>query len=915
MPLNAFLSLILPEDGYKCWVEINQAKKVIQGFVLTVEELATKLLEIDARGHDAYYACATFTTPNNRRAGNAKCAKAFWLDVDAGEGKPYATADEAIDALDDFCARTQLPLPGVVRSGNGIHAYWPLDRVLTGTEWSGFAQRFKLLTQAAGFACDPSRTADVASILRPPGTKNYKLPDQPRPVEVDDLECFAPISCDEVTACFIKIPSVTQTPVINNPSVNASMTAGISRAFDVSKGVAAGSRGSTQLRYAGELVAKGHTQEEVLYKCLEWNNLCTPPQDEKEVARIVKSAFTMHANKHPAAAAVTAPMSTDSSTPLSAPVTALPPLPYGYKWGNANELMVAVGITKDDGATEYTWKVITHLPVFLASWMNEEGYRTKNSYLFNHYHPAKGWCQFAMGAREFNGGEWYGLYAENGCSIIDGMDKVFKTYVRRAENMMRATGGEVTRYTQLGWKADDNSFLVGDNLCHADGRVEKAIGTDKLTPLMNAMKPARGGSLEAWSAAANKLGTPSMEAHLFMLLCSFAAPLMKFCVDEGNGGSILSVISEESGQGKTPIATAIASVWGDLASTVVTGNFTENRRIEDLVRHCHLIQVQEEMAYSDPTIAAQSIEKFTSGTDRGRLTQAGAATGMPERYQTILLSLSNKSLYELVRMVNVPMSRRVFEIEIARPEDEAIANLGGVARDMMRNCGYAGLQYIRLLVNPQINKYVKDQLMGTGTVGPVQLKYRTLLKSKPEDRFIIWLLSTAEVAATILTHYGIMAFDVSRIMQWAIEQAHIRIHTPNAADASALKLNSFINEHIDYCLTVPGPYAPKMGPLLPLRVPHRKIGMRLEMRNERLYVEHDLLQKWCTRHNISFITMGKHLVESGVVLERSKPVTLGAGTEIASGRSLCWEIDMGHPAISGQLRIELREDKPAAATA
>lgn len=481
--------------------------------------------------------------------------------------------------------------------------------------------------------------------------------------------------------------------------------------------------------------------------------------------------------------------------------------------------------------------------------------------------------------------------------------------------MMRGTGGEVTRYTQLGWKAGDSAFLVGDNLCHADGRVEKAVGTDKLTPLMNAMRPARGGSLEAWSAAANKLGTPSMEAHLFMLLCSFAAPLMKFCVDEGNGGSILSVISEESGQGKTPMATAIASVWGDLASSIVTGNFTENRRIEDLVRHCNLPLVQEEMAYSDPLIASQSTERFTSGTDRGRLNQSGAATGMPERYQTILMSLSNKSFYELVKSVSVPMSRRIFEIEIDRPNEEYIANIGGLAREMMRNCGHAGLQFIRLLVNPEINAYVKAQLMGSNNVGPIQQKYRTLLKSQPEDRFIIWILSTVEVAATVLTHYGIMAFDVQRIMQWAIEQAHIRIHNPIQADVSVMKLNKFINEHIDYCLTVPGPYAPKQGPCMVVKPPHKKLSMRLEMRNERLFIDQDLLQKWCTLHNTSYNTLGKTLEKNEVVIERSKPVTLGAGTEIVSGRTLCWEVDMAHPAISGQLRIALREDKGEAATA
>src|SRR5665213_3143002 len=180
MLLENFLKQVLPSEGFKCWVQINAAKDVVQGLVPTIEELAKKLREIDAAGHDTYFGCASFISPKNRRQGNAGWTKSFWLDIDAGEGKPYATAEDAIQACDEFCARAGLPVPGIVRSGNGAHAYWPLDKALSSAEWLPVAQRIKLLTVAQGFTCDPSRTADIASILRPPGTKNYKLPSRPK---------------------------------------------------------------------------------------------------------------------------------------------------------------------------------------------------------------------------------------------------------------------------------------------------------------------------------------------------------------------------------------------------------------------------------------------------------------------------------------------------------------------------------------------------------------------------------------------------------------------------------------------------------------------------------------------------------------------------------------------------------------
>lgn len=915
MPLKNFLNAVLPNEGYKCWVEISKSKKVTQGLVPTIEELAVKLSEIDGRGSDAYFGCASYATDRNRRGANALGAKAFWADIDAGEGKPYVTADDAIQACDEFCGRVGLPLPGIVRSGSGIHLYWPLDRTVAAQEWLYIAQRLKLLMHAQGFHADPSRTADIASILRPTGTKNYKLCSEEgaarrqsptaRSVEVDDWDFFVPLSCEEFKEIAIKNIDVAPAQKINSPSnlaPNLNLASGINvPKIDPTQGVSEGGRNNACASYAGTLLAKGYSPDDVLKACLKWNELNQPPLSDQEVHTTVASMCRRHQSNNVLPAA-------------PAPATAqMPDLPNNFLWGPQHQLIAKVKDQAADGSDIFVSKIISQLPIFLSAWMNEEGHKQRNSYMFTHYHPVRGWQQFIMGAKEFNGSDWYGSLAENGCSLMLGADKLFKTYVREAENMLRLPGKEMTRYSQLGWKQDDKAFLVGENLCHADGTVEKAFGTDKLSPIMKSMMPSRGGSLEQWTTAANKLGTPGMEAHLFMVLASIAAPLMKFCVDEGNGGSILSIISEDSGHGKTPMATAAASVWGDLGGTVVTGNFTENRRIEELVRHCHLPQIQEEAAYSDPTIAALGVEKFTSGTDRGRLNQAGAASGVPERYQTILLSLSNKSLYELVRMVNIPMSRRIFEIEIPRPSEQDLANLGGIAREMMRNSGHAGLAFARLIVAPEIKKYIAEHLQGsnTGKVGSVQLKYRELLESRPEHRFIIWMVSAVEVAAQICRHYGLLHFDVERIMQWVSNRARDRIEG-SGVDDSALKLNSFLSEHADCCVTVPRPYSPKNGPLMPLRLPARKLQMRLEMINERLYIDHQALQKWCTKNSISFVALGKKLTETGIVLERSKMISLAAGTQIPGGRALCWEIDMGHPAIKGELRIELREQPPEA---
>jgi len=136
---------------------------------------------------DVYFAVAEYTSPDNRTAKNAAGAWALWLDIDvapdkAASRKGYSSVEEAKDALFVFCASARIPLPThLVESGSGLHAYWVLSIFLPRAAWQSVAQRFKRITQVLGLHADPSRTADISSVLRLPGTLNHKS-DPPKPV-------------------------------------------------------------------------------------------------------------------------------------------------------------------------------------------------------------------------------------------------------------------------------------------------------------------------------------------------------------------------------------------------------------------------------------------------------------------------------------------------------------------------------------------------------------------------------------------------------------------------------------------------------------------------------------------------------------------------------------------------------------
>ena len=148
--------------------------------VASIDEAIDQARLYSNNGSDVYFACAEFRSSEQRKACNASGAFAFWLDIDCGDEKAtdqkgYKTQDAARTALQEFCAKNSLPAPThIVLSGSGLHVYWVVTECIGAPLWQNTARKLKELTGASGFLVDPSRTADIASVLRIPGTYNYK---------------------------------------------------------------------------------------------------------------------------------------------------------------------------------------------------------------------------------------------------------------------------------------------------------------------------------------------------------------------------------------------------------------------------------------------------------------------------------------------------------------------------------------------------------------------------------------------------------------------------------------------------------------------------------------------------------------------------------------------------------------------
>lgn len=178
---ETFLQRVLPTVGAYIVGELTADKKFKNYHANSVRNAVSKVFEIDAAGNDAFFALASYHEPGTRKGDNVLSVKSFWIDLDCGEekeaeGKGYAGKRSAVTGLLAFCTAYDLPIPTIVDSGGGLHCYWILNQEISAAEWLPLAKKLKQIMAmgAAVLLADPSRTADIASVLRPPGTRNRK---------------------------------------------------------------------------------------------------------------------------------------------------------------------------------------------------------------------------------------------------------------------------------------------------------------------------------------------------------------------------------------------------------------------------------------------------------------------------------------------------------------------------------------------------------------------------------------------------------------------------------------------------------------------------------------------------------------------------------------------------------------------
>ena len=821
MDTLTFLKTILPEDGFK-FVGLSRAGKS------GIAHKAYESLELMAQAIDSYdrqpnltiyHACCSYKEASYevtidgekktkyRGEPNWKQAKSFWADIDCGEqkaaeGKGYATKIDAAKAIVGFCRNNQFPDPMLVDSGGGLHCYWPLTRSVGPKAWRTMAVSFKAALAGAGLIVDPTRTADLSSVLRPVGSHNRKPNREEREVKVRTQP--NPVSPEEFNRAVVAAVAkyqVTPQKLTTSTSLNDDLISEYTGPkFESSAHIIA----ENCQQMAKMRDTKGDVDYEtwrgligVIKHCVEGRDIAHEwSEDRGDTGHSNTDTDTRYDSWS------TPPASCDffeKSNP-----TGCEGCPFRGKINNPIVLgrieptpqEEVVEVIADNEVVEAVVPALPETYKYDAGRMlryikDKDGILQPYSFCQSLFYPIQrirksdGTFAFTIRmhlpdkrVRDFevdtaamaSSSDMLKALAKYELMPTNNKDSTMHmtAYIKDSIHKLMTEQMETDTLTSFGWRENMNGFLLGDRLYHTDGSVRKVFIGGYAAEQKKAY-PVPRGTLSAYSEAVNFIySRPSSEAAQYAYCNGYGSLLSPFAEDSFNG-ALVSIVSNQSGKGKTTVCKAALYGIGDANNLIFAGKqgATRNARWALVGVHKNIPIVFDEMTDTDPGEISDMSYTISQGTDRARLTSSGGKVGFAEQHTWKMSPwlTANEDMYmklashnantqaEAVRMMQINFVK--YNVPIIDPTIE----VSNAVEKMRENWGNAGDVFIRYIVTHQSD--VADLF------SKVESKLSVLLPES-EYRFFRSHAACTLTAAKILIDLGVVAFDYDELVKFTV---------------------------------------------------------------------------------------------------------------------------------------------------
>ena len=918
MATTDLLNAVLPPEGWYCIVGLKQEGHPKQVFIETIAEVEAEIDKLLLDEYDVYFACAKYDNDEDGRTQkNSTYFKSFWLDIDCGidkdlTGKGYIDQATGLAELKKFCETILLPLPTIVNSGRGIHAYWRLAETISRSDWKPVADRLKALCEEHGFRGDPSRTAESASILRVPETFNFKQ-DPPLPVSIIQIADETPY--EDIKAAIGVLIAPDYIPRQLSAMTQASMSNRQSRFRTIMMKTTEG-KGCPQLEHiainqadieeplwrAGLSIAAHCVDADEAIHIISSNHPQYSAQETEKKALSTKGPYTCSTFEKlnptgcaecPHKGKITSPIllgSEIAAAPKDAPIIeetpdggvqefSVPEFPFPYFRGK-NGGVYRQSVDEDEDAS-----LVYEHDLYIVKRLHDPA-RGESVWIRLHL-PKDGVREFAMPSNDVMATEklrdklgWYGVMAPK-----KQMDNIMSYLITAAKDLQHREKTEIMR-TQFGWTDDNTEFILGDR--------EITAGKDTYSPpssstgnLATWMTPK--GSLKEWQEVANIYNQEGFEPHAFGFFTAFGAPLLKHL---NLRGAIINLVNNTSGTGKSTVLKMCNSVYGHPDELMLQWKDTMNAMIHRLGIMNNLPVTIDEITKLSGDHFSDLAYGISQGRGKNRMQQhANSERVNLTKWSTIALCSSNASFQDkLAALKATPDGEfmRLFEYRIEMTEKISKEDADVIFNKLYSNYGHAGHEYIKYLVGN-----LEDAI---STVLQVQQKIDEEIGLTNRERFWSAIVACNIAGALLAKDIGIIPdFDIGRVYRWAINEVKAMradIKAPTATNQSSV-IGEFMNEHRASTLVINSKVDGRTGmEQLPIVEPKfNDLFVRIEPDDKLLFINAKQLRGYCSKNQITLKDVLKGLQADSIYLGQVKK-RLSKGTKIPSSPVDAYKFDL-----------------------
>jgi hypothetical protein len=428
--------------------------------------------------------------------------------------------------------------------------------------------------------------------------------------------------------------------------------------------------------------------------------------------------------------------------------------------------------------------------------------------------------------------------------------------------------------TQMGWQ-EDNTFILGAREYSKNGI--RNCPPSNATANYQAMFRMEG-EMSEWRKVVDIYNAPGFEVHQFIFYLALSSPLLKAMT---HPGMLTTLISDESGIGKTTLGMLCNSVWGHPREMLSMPHDTINATVNRMGVFNSVSLFLDEFTNKSPEVCSDIVYMSTMGRGKNRSTITGVERVNNTSWNLNSFATANAALRDKLGSLKASAegeNMRLFEFDMRGtpviPKDIADT----IFPLMQTNFGLAGHFMASWLVeNVDSLKTMVERVQRN-----MDLKFKFTSKERNWSMSVACAYTIAYVAKEL----GIHDFPIQANIDEMVKQiTRMRGEVEQSITHFDALISDFLVENHSYILVVDG--LPDANGLMapPRNRSINKILARYEPDTGKLYVASKALRDYCVQRQFSFNSL---ITISGAKLGNRR---LAAGSGVVSGNTRTVEFD------------------------